>query len=310
MTNINIDSGVIDNVTIGTNNPCTELHVDNVKIDGNTISSTDTNGNINIEPNGDGIIDLKKNIKVGTTLLNTDITNERIGIGIDISTINTNDDTNLYVNGIVKVNELKFDISSSNTHQVSYLQQGKIKFLDQTDQTQNKVLTSQSGTLNWVSYGTVATGGIDTNDLGILNTPLDADLYIGKDNNNLFISNGQSTFYENVNIINSKLRISSSTGANLVFETSTTNNPVIRSTNNKITFESTDTNETSLIISNLYNNNGTYNYEGDCTIGFLMNGSSNQYTLGVDDSDDKFKIVTASIDTNTRLTIDSAGMLE
>jgi hypothetical protein len=299
MTNINIDSGVIDNVTIGTNSPCTELHVDNVKIDGNTISSTDSNGNINIEPHGDGIIDLKKNIKVGTTLLNTDINNGRIGIGT------TNPTEKLDVDGNIKVDLLKFNNEVSSFHKVSYIHEGTLKFI-QAD-NQNRVLTSQSGNLEWVSYGTVATGGIDTNDLGILNTPLDADLYIGKDKNNLFISNGQSTFYENVNIINSKLRISSSTGANLVFETSTTNNPVIRSTNNKITFESTDTNETSLIISNLYNNNGTDNYVGDCTIGFLMNGSSNQYTLGVDDSDDKFKIGTSSIDTNTRLTIDSSG---
>jgi hypothetical protein len=44
------------------------------------------------------------------------------------------------------------------------------------------------------------------------------------------------------------------------------------------------------------------------TIGLLVTGSSNQFTVGVDNSDsNKFKIGTTAIDTNTRLTIDSSG---
>lgn len=35
----------------------TSLEVDNIRIDGNTISSLDTNGNINLSPNGSGVID-------------------------------------------------------------------------------------------------------------------------------------------------------------------------------------------------------------------------------------------------------------
>ena len=49
-----VNSGSIDNVTIGTNVPCSELRVDKIKIDTNIISSTNTNGNIIIEPNGTG----------------------------------------------------------------------------------------------------------------------------------------------------------------------------------------------------------------------------------------------------------------
>jgi len=47
------DSGVLvdgSNVMSG----ATQLNVDNIRIDGNTISSTDTNGNINLTPNGTG----------------------------------------------------------------------------------------------------------------------------------------------------------------------------------------------------------------------------------------------------------------
>ena len=53
-TNVNIDSGAIDNVTIGTNSAVTDLRVDNLKLDGNTVSSTDSNGNVILEPNGSG----------------------------------------------------------------------------------------------------------------------------------------------------------------------------------------------------------------------------------------------------------------
>jgi hypothetical protein len=53
-TNVNIDSGAIDAVTIGTNSVVTDLRVDNLKLDGSTLSSTDSNGNVIIEPNGSG----------------------------------------------------------------------------------------------------------------------------------------------------------------------------------------------------------------------------------------------------------------
>ena len=53
-TNVNIDSGAIDGVTIGTNSVVTDLRVDNIKVDGNTISSTDSNGNVILAPNGSG----------------------------------------------------------------------------------------------------------------------------------------------------------------------------------------------------------------------------------------------------------------
>jgi len=53
-TNVNIDSGAIDAVTIGTNSAVTDLRVDNLKLDGNTVSSTDSGGNVILAPNGTG----------------------------------------------------------------------------------------------------------------------------------------------------------------------------------------------------------------------------------------------------------------
>ena len=58
ISKVDIDGGAIDGVTIGTNSVATDIRVDNLKLDGNTISSTDTNGDIDISPNGTGSIDI------------------------------------------------------------------------------------------------------------------------------------------------------------------------------------------------------------------------------------------------------------
>ena len=68
ITNIDVNSGAIDGVTIGTNSAVTDLRVDNIKIDGNTISSTDSNGNVTIDPNGTG------NVAVGNFTFDADQT--------------------------------------------------------------------------------------------------------------------------------------------------------------------------------------------------------------------------------------------
>jgi len=60
ITKVDIAGGEIDGVTIGTNSAVTDLRVDNLKLDANTISSTDTNGNIALTPNGTGEVDISK----------------------------------------------------------------------------------------------------------------------------------------------------------------------------------------------------------------------------------------------------------
>ena len=47
ISKVDIDSGAIDAVTLGTNSPVTEAQIDNININGlNAITSTDSNGNI------------------------------------------------------------------------------------------------------------------------------------------------------------------------------------------------------------------------------------------------------------------------
>ena len=71
---VDIDGGAIDGVTIGTNAAVTDLRVDNLKLDSNTISSTNTDGNITIDPNGSG------NVVIGNFSFDAD---QSVGAGQD-----------------------------------------------------------------------------------------------------------------------------------------------------------------------------------------------------------------------------------
>jgi hypothetical protein len=60
ISKVDIDAGAIDGVSIGTNSATTELQVDNLNLNGNAITSTDTDGNIALTPNGAGEVDITK----------------------------------------------------------------------------------------------------------------------------------------------------------------------------------------------------------------------------------------------------------
>jgi len=85
-----INGGTIDGVTIGVTSVATVINVDNLKLDGNTLSSTDTNGNVVLAPNGDGDVQLDADtVRVGDS--NNDVTITTNGTG-DL-TLNTNGGT-------------------------------------------------------------------------------------------------------------------------------------------------------------------------------------------------------------------------
>jgi len=60
VTTADINGGTIDGVSIGNTTPITAATIDNIKIDANTISSLNSNGNINLTPNGTGSVVLPK----------------------------------------------------------------------------------------------------------------------------------------------------------------------------------------------------------------------------------------------------------
>lgn len=55
-----INGGTIDGAALGASTPITEATVDNVKLDGNSITSTNTDGNLNLTPNGSGSVVVSK----------------------------------------------------------------------------------------------------------------------------------------------------------------------------------------------------------------------------------------------------------
>lgn len=79
---VDIDAGAIDGVTIGATTPALSAAIDNISIDGNTISSTDTNGDVQIDPAGSGEIDLNANtVKVSRDIARSADTSTKIGFG-------------------------------------------------------------------------------------------------------------------------------------------------------------------------------------------------------------------------------------
>ena len=58
LTSPDINGGSFDGGTIGTGSAVTEAQIDNLNINGNTISSTNTNGDITINPDGTGTVDV------------------------------------------------------------------------------------------------------------------------------------------------------------------------------------------------------------------------------------------------------------
>ena len=70
-----LQSEVLNGTSIGTSTAITELQVDNLNLNGNTISSTDTNGNVTIDPNGTGSTVLVGDLLVDDKIIHSGDTN-------------------------------------------------------------------------------------------------------------------------------------------------------------------------------------------------------------------------------------------
>tara|TARA_R110002110_G_scaffold89933_3_gene234136 strand:+ start:851 stop:2110 length:1260 start_codon:yes stop_codon:yes gene_type:complete len=81
---VDIDGGTVDGISLGTNSAVTEAQIDNINIDGNAITSTNTNGNIDLTPAGTGEVNISKVDIDGGAIDATDVT---VGSGktLDVS---------------------------------------------------------------------------------------------------------------------------------------------------------------------------------------------------------------------------------
>jgi hypothetical protein len=114
----------INNTPIGNSTPSTgvftQLDTDNIRIDGNTISSTDTNGNITLTPNGTGKLVLNNVYINGTTDTLAEFIYDTVGgavtggNGIDITNSDVGNTSTVSLN-TEYVQDLVGDMVSSNT---------------------------------------------------------------------------------------------------------------------------------------------------------------------------------------------------
>ena len=120
-------TGVATALKVGTQS----VSVDNIKIDGNTISSTDTNGNINLTPNGTGSVNI-----TNLVLAAGSITADNIKIdGNTISSEDTDGNINLTPNGTGSVVVSKINITSGAIPYAVLNGRAYAAFCDVTDQT-------------------------------------------------------------------------------------------------------------------------------------------------------------------------------
>lgn len=118
-----------DNENLSTTGSITggQVNADNLRLDGNTLSSTDVNGNINLSPNGTGIVDVGSSTlttlgTINAGLLNVD--NLRLDANT-ISSTNTDGDINITPNGagnvylaggVLQISAAAFTAHSHSTH--------------------------------------------------------------------------------------------------------------------------------------------------------------------------------------------------
>jgi len=84
-----------------------DLDIDNINIDGNVISSTNTNGNIDITPNGDGVVNITGLTLAGLTADRVLVTDSSGGTSTDDNL--TWDGSDLDVTGAVTIDNLTID---------------------------------------------------------------------------------------------------------------------------------------------------------------------------------------------------------
>ena len=80
-------------IIVDANSKIDVLNIDNITIDGNTISSTNTNGNIILDPAGTGVIQLNAAVEFSTSTTFTGLLNADGGIAVDVTKFTVDGDT-------------------------------------------------------------------------------------------------------------------------------------------------------------------------------------------------------------------------
>jgi hypothetical protein len=146
-------TGTATALKVGTTN----IEVDNIRIDGNTISTTDTNGNLTLSPNGTGAVVMSKVDITGGTITGVSFPGSFTGITLIESTTlatsaaaagvnlngntlaadgtDTNIDVNITPKGTGEVNVTNIDVLSGKVPFSTITNRAFACFSDVTDQT-------------------------------------------------------------------------------------------------------------------------------------------------------------------------------
>ena len=157
----------------------TQVDIDNITINGNTISSTDTNGNIALTPNGTGEVDISKvdidsgtidGVTIGTNSAVTDLRVDNLKLdGNDISSTDTDGDVTITPNGTGSVDISKLKVASGAVAITSILDEDTLSSNSATAlATQQSIKAYVDNTFTAGSFGSGITSGgnITLNDDG------------------------------------------------------------------------------------------------------------------------------------------------
>ena len=157
-TNLTVSSGV---VTLNSDlNSLTSVDVDNITIDGNVISTTNTNGNLDLTPHGTGTVTVPSNYAGRAGFTSDSLVNktyvDSVANGLDVkASVRVVTTANLGAT----YNNSAGTLTNSGTQAaiaidgVTLIAQDRVLVKDQTTQAQNgfyKVTTIGSGSANWV----------------------------------------------------------------------------------------------------------------------------------------------------------------
>lgn len=211
-----------------------QLNIDNLRLDGNTLSTTDTNGDLLISPDGTGQVDFEASVLIGIAQLNVD--NIRID-GNTISTVDTNGNLLISPDGTGSV-----DFEASTLIDIAQLNVDNLRFDGTTISTETgnaDINLSPNGTGNVNMGGSIVEGIIQLN---VDNLRLDGNTLSSTDTNGniLIIPNGAGLVQVagiSFDGVGSLLNLTS--GQDLVFDTTGAAN--VNVANNKITNVGTPT---------------------------------------------------------------------
>ena len=126
------------------------LNADNIRIDGNVISSTNTNGNITLTPNGSGIVETLADVAFGSSV---DLSTVNITGQLNVDNLRLDGNTISSTSGNITLSSSGGSISTSNTVNITSTLNVTGQLNADNLRLDGNTLSSTSGNINVISTG-------------------------------------------------------------------------------------------------------------------------------------------------------------